>query len=176
LGNINFGSLASQWYQDNIELPFFDYYLKGERPADSIAEATVFFTGENKWHKLPQWPPAGIQQTDLYLHKGGKLSFAKATGGNSYEEYVSDPAKPVPYNDGIHSNRTTEYMDDDQRFAGVRTDVLSFETDTLTHDVTLAGPLTADLMASISTTDADFVVKLIDVFPDDFKYSDTDSM
>jgi len=134
----------------------------------------VFFTGENKWHKLPQWPPAGMQQTDLFLHKGGKLSFTKPVVNNSYEEYVSDPAKPVPYNNGITHDRTREYMDDDQRFAATRPDVLVFKTDTLTNDITLAGPLVADLKVSISTTDADFVVKLIDVFPDDFKYTDTD--
>jgi len=174
LGNIQFGSNTSEWYIENIELPFFNYYLKGIGSPDSIAEATVFFTGENKWHKLKQWPPEDMQPTNLYLHKDGKLSFNKPQLNNGFEEYVSDPAKPVPYNDGIHSGRTVEYMDDDQRFAATRTDVLTFETDTLTHDLTLAGPLTADLMVSISTTDADFVVKLIDVFPDNFKYSDTD--
>jgi uncharacterized protein len=175
LGNIQFGSNTTEWYQKNIELPFFNYYLKGEGSPDSIAEATVFFTGENKWHKLKQWPPADINPTDLYLHSGGKLSSTKTQGNDSFEEYVSDPAKPVPYNDGVHKDRTVEYMDDDQRFAANRTDVLTFETDKLTTDVTLAGPLNADLMVSISTTDADFVVKLIDVFPDNFKYSDDDS-
>jgi len=175
LGNIQFGSNTSEWYINNIELPFFNYYLKGMGSADSIAEATVFFTGENKWHKLKRWPPKEVQQTNLYLQKGGKLSFIKPQVNNSYEEYTSDPAKPVPYTDGIHKNRTIEYMDDDQRFAPTRTDVLTFETDTLTNDITLAGPLGADLMLSLSTTDADFVVKLIDVFPDNFKYSDNDS-
>lgn len=174
LGNIHFGSNTSEWYTRNIELPFFNYYLKGEGSPDAIAEATIFFTGENKWHKLPQWPPAGVQQTNLYLQQGGKLSFTKSQSTNSFEEYVSDPARPVPYNEGIHKDRTAEYMDDDQRFAATRTDVLSFETAPLNDDVTLAGPLTADLKVSISTTDADFVVKLIDVFPDNFKYSDTD--
>jgi putative CocE/NonD family hydrolase len=174
LGNIQFGSNTSEWYEENIELPFFNYYLKGIGSADSIAEATVFFTGENKWHKLKQWPPADIKPADLYLHKGGKLSFTQPQVSNSYEEYTSDPDKPVPYTDGIHKNRTAEYMDDDQRFAATRTDVLTFETDTLTRDMTLAGPLGVDLMVSLSTTDADFVVKLIDVFPDNFKYSDTD--
>jgi len=175
MGNIRFGSNTSAWYQNNVELPYFNYYLKGEGSADSIAEATVFFTGENKWHKLPQWPPAGVQQTDLFLQPGGKLSFNKSTINSSYAEYVSDPAKPVPYNDDIHSSRTREYMDDDQRFAATRPDVLVFETDTLTQDITLAGPLTADLKVAISTTDADFVVKLIDVFPDDFHYTSDDA-
>jgi putative CocE/NonD family hydrolase len=175
LGHIEFGSNTAKWYEENIELRFFNYYLKGEGSPDSISEATVFFTGENKWHKLPQWPPAGIQPTDLFLHKGGKLSFTRPTAASAFEEYVSDPAKPVPYNEGIHADRTREYMDDDQRFASTRPDVLTFETDTLTSDITLAGPLTADLQVSISTTDADFVVKLIDVFPDNFKYTDNDN-
>jgi putative CocE/NonD family hydrolase len=175
LGNIQFGSNTSEWYEENIELPFFNHYLKGTGSADSIAEATVFFTGENKWHKLKQWPPADVKPTDLYLQKSGKLSFSKPQVKNAYEEYVSDPAKPIPYNDGIHKNRTVEYMDDDQRFAATRTDVLTFETNALANDVTLAGPLDADLMVSLSTTDADFVVKLIDVFPDNFKYTNNDS-
>ena len=174
LGHIQFGSNTSKWYQDHIELPFFNYYLKGEGNADSIARATVFFTGQNKWHRLNQWPPKDVQPTNLYFQKAGKLAFNKPTSSNTYEEYTSNPAKPVPYTDGIHKKRTVEYMDDDQRFAAARTDVLTFETDTLTQDLTLAGPLVADLMVGISTTDDDFVVKLIDVFPDNFKYSDND--
>lgn len=175
LGNIQFGSHTGEWYVDNIEIPFFDYYLAGKGTADSIAGATVFFTGENKWHKLPQWPPAGVQPTSLFLQAGGKLSFNSSTTKNTYSEYVSDPAKPVPYNDGTHLDRTKEYMDDDQRFAAQRPDVLTFETDTLANDITLASPLTADLEVSISTTDADFIVKLIDVFPDNFKYTRKDA-
>jgi putative CocE/NonD family hydrolase len=99
------------------------------------------------------------------LEQDGKLSFDK-TGKTGFDTYISDPAKPVPYADQVHFNRTREYMTDDQRFAARRTDVLVFETDTLTHDITLGGPLVADLMVSISKTDADFVVKLIDVLPE----------
>ncbi|MEN0056515.1 MAG: CocE/NonD family hydrolase [Mucilaginibacter sp.] len=175
VGNIHFGSNTSTWYQENVELSFFNHYLKDEASADTIAEATVFFTGENKWHRFDQWPLPGIRYTDMYLHKDGKLLSAKPDEANAYEEYLSDPAKPVPYTDGIHPNRTAEYMTDDQRFASRRTDVLSFESDALDKDVTLAGPVKADLKVSISTTDADFIVKLIDVFPDDFKYTDHDS-
>ncbi len=109
--------------------------------------------------------------TDIYLDKNDQLSFLKPTAKENFSEYISDPAHPVPYANGELNHRTREYMDDDQRFASRRTDVLSFETDTLTDDVTLAGPVIADLMVSLSTTDADFVVKLIDVFPDDFSYS-----
>jgi uncharacterized protein len=92
-------------------------------------------------------------------------------GKPTFSEYVSDPAKPVPYTEDVHERRTNEYMTDDQRFAARRPDVLVFETDILSEDITLAGPVIADLLVSLSTTDADFVVKLIDVFPDDFKYN-----
>ncbi len=171
LGNVRFGMKTSEWYQNNIEVPFFNYYLKGKGDSSKIAEATIFFTGENTWHKLAQWPPANEQTRNLYLQENGKLNWNKPSA-TSYSEYTSDPAKPVPYTEDVHLSRTREYMSDDQRFAARRPDVLVFQTDTLTSDVTLAGPLYADLFASISTTDADFVVKLIDVYPDYFKYPD----
>ena len=99
------------------------------------------------------------------------MTSTDSTIQSAYDEYTSDPAKPVPYTQDIHFRRTREYMTDDQRFASRRTDVLTYETEILNNEVTLAGPVIADLMASISTTDADFVVKLIDVFPEDFKYA-----
>lgn len=173
LGNVQFGSNTSEWYRQNIELPFFNYYLKGKGTAETIAEATVFFTGENKWHQLPLWPPVNQDPVSLYLQDHGKLSFEAATSKQVLtDEYTSDPAKPVPYAEEVLSHRTREYMTDDQRFAAHRPDVLVYKTDLLKADVTLAGPLVADLLVSISTTDADFVVKLIDVFPDDFEYTD----
>jgi putative CocE/NonD family hydrolase len=178
LGNVRFGSKTSEWYQNNVEVPFFNFYLKGKGDSSKIAEATVFFSGENQWHELPQWPPAQEQQQNLYLQPGGKLDWSKpsplSSGGEvpgvRFTQYTSDPNKPVPYTEDVHLSRTREYMTDDQRFASRRPDVIVFETDVLTQDITLAGPLYADLFASISTTDADFVVKLIDVFPDDFRY------
>jgi uncharacterized protein len=106
------------------------------------------------------------------LESHGKLSWNKSSAKNSFDEYVSDPAHPVPYTEDVHFDRTREYMTDDQRFASRRTDVLTYQTDVLPEDVTLAGVVTADLKVSITSTDADFVVKLIDVFPDDFKYED----
>ncbi|PSL29928.1 CocE/NonD family hydrolase [Chitinophaga ginsengisoli] len=170
LGNIQFGSPTSQWYQENIEYPFFNYYLKGKGSADNIAEATVFFTGENQWRKLSQWPLTNTQQQSLYLQANGKLDFSKPLSAGSFTGYVSDPAKPVPYTEDIHFERTINYMTDDQRFAARRPDVATFETSVLTEDITVAGPLLAKLVVSTSSTDADFVVKLIDVFPNDFKY------
>jgi putative CocE/NonD family hydrolase len=170
LGNARFGSNTAEYYEKNIEFPFFQYYLNGKGTKDSLARANVFFTGENTWHQFPSWPPAGEKPTPLYLSPGGNLSFEAPSASGGFSEYVSDPAKPVPYTEDVHFHRTREYMTDDQRFAARRPDVLVFETAPLTADLTLAGPLVADLQTSISTTDADYVVKLIDVFPDDFKY------
>ena len=175
LGNIQFGSNTSEYYTNNIEVAFFDYYLRGVGTVDSISKATVFFTGENKWHHLNQWPPADITATPVYLEANGKLSLSAINNGeNSSDSYTSDPAKPVPYTEDVHFNRTRNYMTDDQRFAARRPDVLVYQTDTLTTDVTLGGPVIADLMVSISNTDADFVVKLIDVYPDNAGYNDVD--
>jgi putative CocE/NonD family hydrolase len=167
LGNVRWGSNTSEYYQDSIEIPFFQYYLNGKGSYEP--RASVFFTGENAWHEFPSWPPAA-QSTSLYLAPSGGLSFDPPPVSGGFSSYVSDPAKPVPYTSDVHFQRTREYMDDDQRFAARRPDVLVFETPPLTAALTLAGPVVADLQTSISTTDADFVVKLIDVFPDDFSY------
>ncbi|MBV8251033.1 MAG: CocE/NonD family hydrolase [Chitinophaga sp.] len=172
LGNVRFGSNTSDWYAENVEVPFFNYYLKGKGTAADIAEATIFFTGENEWRKLPVWPPADMQEKNIYLQPDGGLAFTKPTAANSFSEYVSDPAKPVPYTEDVHFTRTISYMTDDQRFASRRPDVVVFQTPVLDQDITLAGPLVADLIASTSGTDADFIVKVIDVFPDDFRYED----
>jgi putative CocE/NonD family hydrolase len=158
-----------------MEVPFFNYYLKGKGRVDSISQANVFFTGANEWRKLDSWPPAGATSRPLYFQPLGGLAWKKSSAAGGFTEYVSDPEKPVPYSDGVIGNRTREYMTDDQRFASYRPDVLVFKTDTLTEDVIVAGELTADLNVSISGTDADFVVKLIDVFPDNFHYSEEDT-
>lgn len=170
LGNVRFMANTAEWYQNNVELPFFNYHLKGKGDISKLAEATVFFTGENQWKQLPAWPPANSKQKMMYLDKDGKLSWNKPGGRGFFTEYVSDPAKPVPYTEDVHFSRTIAYMTDDQRFAARRPDVLVFQTDVLTDDVTLAGALQSDLKVSITGTDADFVVKLIDVFPNDFNY------
>lgn len=169
LGNVRWGSNTARYYQDSLESVFFNYYLK-DKGSDDLAEATIFFTGENQWKHLPTWPPAAMQETPIYLQAGNQLSFSKPATGESFSEYTSDPAKPVPYVPEVHMSRTISYMTDDQRFAERRPDVLSFQTAVLTDNVTLAGPVVADLVASVSSTDADFVVKVIDVFPDDFAY------
>ncbi|MDB5203829.1 MAG: CocE/NonD family hydrolase [Ferruginibacter sp.] len=170
LGNARFESNTSAFFQQSIELPFFNYYLKNKGSDKEITEATIFFTGENQWKQLAKWPPANVQYKDLYLNAANKLSFSKGAAGSKFYEYVSDPAHPVPYTEDVHEHRTREYMTDDQRFASRRPDVLTFQMDVLQEDLTLAGPVMADIVTAISTTDADFVVKLIDVFPDDFSY------
>ena len=173
-GNIKFGSNTSEYFQQHLEIPFFNYFLKGKGDVSQIAEANIFVTGANEWKTFSQWPPAGKQDEIMYLHANGKLSSVKPATANSFSEYISDPAKPVPYEEQVHFNRTRTYMSDDQRFASRRTDVLVFQTDTLTSDVTVTGNVIADIMTSISTTDADFVVKVIDVFPDYLSYNNVD--
>jgi putative CocE/NonD family hydrolase len=173
MGNIHFGSNTSEWYQVNIEIPYFNYYLKGKGDISKQAEATIFFSGENQWRTFNRWPPAEESDRPIYLQPGGGLSWNAPTVKNSSTDYVSDPAHPVPYTEDVHFTRTTAYMDDDQRFASRRPDVLVFQTDVLNEDLTLGGPVVADLKVSISGTDADFVVKIIDVFPDNFQYPES---
>jgi len=172
LGNVQWGSNTTEWYGKNVELPFFNYYLKQKGSIDQLKEATVFFTGANEWKHLPKWPMDEVSYESYALRKGGYLSkqVPLIAPLSSWQEYTSDPAKPVPYTEDVHFGRTREYMTDDQRFAARRPDVLVFQTEPLENDLTLGGPITADLMVAISGTDADFVVKLIDVFPDNFTY------
>lgn len=175
LGNVGFGSNTSEWYQQHIEIPFFNYFLKGKGDVSNIVEANVFISGANEWKTFNQWPPAEKQDKELYFTTGKtSLSWDKPNTNGGFEEYVSDPAKPVPYTEDVHFNRTRNYMTDDQRFATRRPDVLSFQTEELTSDLTVTGSVVADLLTSISTTDADFVVKVIDVFPDTLSFTDVD--
>jgi putative CocE/NonD family hydrolase len=170
LGNVRFGSKTSNYFQENIEIPFFNYHLKGKGNIDQLAEASIFFSGENKWRSLATWPPKEMTPTPIYFNDNSVLSFSKSAAQNSSTSYVSDPSKPVPFTEDVLEGRTREYMTDDQRFASRRTDVITFKTSVLENDLTLAGTVIADLKVAISTTDADFVVKVIDVFPDGFAY------
>ncbi len=171
LGNVDFGSNTSLYYQQNIELPFFNYFLKGIGDLSAIPEATIFLSGENTWRKFNQWPPSGKADKTIYLQDNDALDWNQPISKNGFSEYLSDPAKPVPYTEDVHFNRTRTYMTDDQRFAERRPDVATFKTSILNRDITLTGVVTADLLVSISSTDADFVVKLIDVFPDSLYYN-----
>jgi putative CocE/NonD family hydrolase len=164
VGNIYWGQDANLTYKE-LEMKFFDYYLLGKGNGD-FNEATIFITGENKWKTFSSWPPKDAKEQDLYLQPGGKLAFTRPAEDSSFDEYMTDPNKPVPYAEKVHQDRTVEYMTDDQRFAEKRPDVMVYKTDTLTEDITLAGPLTAQLFVSTTGTDADFIVKLIDVLPE----------
>ena len=172
LGIVNFGSKTSTFYQEKIEFPFFMHFLK-DKGEMNLPEAHVFETGSNVWKTYESWPPKGVESKSLYLHVNGKLSFDTPKGPvSAYDEYVSDPNKPAPFQRGIAIGMNYEYMTEDQRFSASRPDVLVYQGDVLSEDVTVAGELFADLYASTSGTDSDFIVKLIDVFPD----SSTDPM
>jgi uncharacterized protein len=163
--NQSFGSNTSKYFQDSLETAFFNFYLK-DKGSFNAAEATMFETGSNQWKQYASWPPAETKPATYYFAAGGKLGEQKPALVKSSSEYISDPAKPVPYTNGIYGRRNNEYMAEDQRFAASRPDVLVFETADLEEDLTLAGPITADLQVSITGTDADFIVKLVDVYPD----------
>jgi hypothetical protein len=167
MGDVKFGGATGDYYLDSLFLPFMNFHLKEKGNAPKLAEATVFETGANQWRKFAQWPPKNTQDRSLYLLPNGNLAFSAPTATHSFDEYLSDPAHPVPYQNRIHRQRTTDYMLDDQRFASARPDVLTYRSDVLTEDITLAGPILAELLTSITTTDADFVVKIVDVYPED---------
>ena len=160
-----FGSNTSKYFQDSLETVFFNFYLK-DKGSFNAAEATIFETGSNQWKNYATWPPANSTAVNYYFNTGNKLSLQKSPGTKVFDEYVSDPNKPVPYTNGIFGRRNNEYMAEDQRFASLRPDVVVFETEELTEDITLAGRINADLFVNITGTDADFIVKLIDVLPD----------
>jgi putative CocE/NonD family hydrolase len=169
LGPVQFNTKTSLYYRDKIELPFFEFYLKG-RATPTHPKAWVFETGTNQWRQFDAWPPKDARSKTLHLCADGRLSFnspADAEHG-AYDEYVSDPAKPVPYLDKVDIGMAAEYMVADQRFAAQRPDVLVYTTDLLAEDMTVAGPIQADLHVSTSGTDSDWIVKLIDVYPDDY--------
>ncbi|HYH01071.1 MAG TPA: CocE/NonD family hydrolase [Terriglobales bacterium] len=188
LGDVRFGSKTSEFYRQNIELPFFEYHLKGNGQLD-FPRAWVFETGRNEWQKYDAWPPPKAVKKSLYFGTNGRLSFdlqeamtcgaatqsrtqtsSEPLGGNRcgpFDEYVSDPAKPVPFIDQTSMSMERTYMTADQRLQGRRPDVLTYQTEPLEEDVTLAGPVKPSLFVSTTGTDSDFVVKLIDVYPDD---------
>lgn len=173
LGDISFGSNTSRWFQKNIEFPFFMHYLKdAEKPA--LPEATLYDVGLNRWEKFDQWPAREIQPVHLYFQDAGKIGIKTPTAEQSFSEYESDPANPVPYQGGVRSSRGVTYMIDDQRFATDRKDVVSFTIPVLDSNLTIAGRLKASLYISTTGTDADFIVKLIDVYPDSLTSVDKD--
>ena len=165
LGDIAFGSKTADFFRREIQFPFFEHYLKGA-PSPGLPRAYVFETGTNQWRRYAQWPPQNAKPRRIYFHDGQKLSFDAPGQQETFDEYTSDPNNPVPYirKPGLGMNRT--YMDGDQRFVSARADVLSYLSEPLTQDLTVAGPVSPALHVSTTGTDADFVVKLIDVYPD----------
>lgn len=164
-GDIRFGEKTSLTYQTKFELPFFEFHLKGVGDFNP-SEAHVFVTGSNQWHQFSNWPPQDVIEASLYLKENGRLDSEVPIHAESFAEYVSDPKNPVAFQDGIITERSREYMIADQRFVANRPDVLVFETEALQEDLTMLGSVTADLFVSMSGTDADFVVKIIDVYPE----------
>jgi len=165
LGNVSFDIKASIYYRDSIELPFFNYYLK-DKGTLNLVEANMFMTGKNEWKKFDEWPPKNIETKKLYIHENEKLTFdPPKLSETSFDEFISDPHKPVPFTEDIDFGMTREYMTDDQRFASKRPDVLVYQTEVLENDITMAGPTMAHLMVSTTGGDADWIVKIIDVYP-----------
>ncbi len=157
LGTAYFGQKTGPYFREHFELPFFNYFLKGKGDIVQIKKVNVFDTGADEWRALPNWPPQASAETPLYLQAKGKLSFTQNTRGAPYDEYVSDPMNPVPYTQKITP----------------RPDVLVYQTDPLTDDITVAGDIKPQIFISSSGTDSDFVIKLIDVFPDDYQYPES---
>jgi len=167
LGPVPFNARTSDYYQDRVELPFLEHHLRGGRRPLKLPKVLAFETGTNQWRAHNRWPPRG-QRRSLCLQPDGGLTFSTPTAASGFDEYVSDPARPVPFTNSTVLSMPREYMVEDQRFAGRRPDVLVYRTEALKQDVTLAGPVAVRLSVSTSGTDSDWVVKLIDVYPDDF--------
>jgi putative CocE/NonD family hydrolase len=165
LGDIKFGTPTADYYRREVEFPFFLYHLKDKGP-NPATEARVFETGGNTWQSFDAWPPRGTTDRTLYFQEHGGLSFSMpGKSATTFDEYVSDPAKPVPWSAVVRTTQGHLWMIEDQRFAASRPDVLVYRTEPLQEDVVIAGPIFASLHASTSGTDSDWIVKLIDVYP-----------
>jgi putative CocE/NonD family hydrolase len=168
LGDITFGNAPSAFYREQIEAPFFAHYLKNAAWTP-LPKAYVFETGRNVWRKYDAWPPKQAEARTLYFAAAGGLSWKVPRERDSKDEYVSDPAHPVPFTPYVaEADVPQRYMDDDQRFATRRGDVLVYETEPLKEDLTVVGPVKPRLKIASTGTDSDFDVKLIDVFPEDY--------
>ncbi len=190
LGMAYFGMKTGVYYREHFELPFFNHFLKDKGDVSEIREVNVFDTGANQWTALPNWSPSIASEKPLYLMSAGQLSFGTGSSGTRpatgklppagagprqplYDEYVSDPWNPIPYTqkrNGETIRYPRDFMTEDQRFAATRPDVLVYQTEPLTEDIVVGGSIKPELFVSSSGTDSDFIVKLIDVFPDDYKY------
>ena len=175
LGRVEFASKTGEYYRKNILFPFFEQYLKSIGDA-KLPKAYMFETGTNVWRQYSDWPPKTAESRTLYFHANGGLSFQAPAGDSTpFDEYVSDPARPVPFVNYAALNVPQEYMVSDQRFAGKRTDVLVYETPVLQDDVTIAGAISPRLFVSTTGSDSDWDIKLIDVYPTDYPDSRQDA-
>jgi putative CocE/NonD family hydrolase len=167
LGDLRFGTETSEFFRDSIEFPFFKYYLEGGEGLN-LAPATAFETGSNRWRTFDTWPPKAATPKALYLHAAGALSLVEPLGGEgeAFDQYVSDPAAPVPFLERHNTGMKPDYMAYDQRFTSARPDVLVYRSEPLATDLTIAGSVRPTLFVSTSGTDSDWIVKLIDVHPD----------
>jgi putative CocE/NonD family hydrolase len=165
LGNLNFAVRTGEFFREQIQFPFFMHYLK-DKPAD-LPKAFMFLTGINEWRRESEWPPKGARPLTLYFGAGGALSREASVdnGQEAFDEYVSDPNRPVPFLGYVVGGMTNDYITEDQRFASERPDVLTYETAPLEEDLIIAGPVKVSLNVSTTGTDSDFVVKLVDVYP-----------
>ncbi len=184
LGHVNFDVKTGDHFRKNILLPFFEKFLKDKAASDKgagdkaefkLAEVHVFETGTNIWRQYPTWPPKEARKRTLYFQDQGQLVWTAPSTAGTFDEYVSDPAKPVPFTTAITTGVPQDYVVGDQRFATSRTDVLAYQTAVLEDDVTIAGPISPRLFVSTTGTDADFVVKLIDVYPPEYPEEKNDS-
>ncbi|MDA0834306.1 MAG: CocE/NonD family hydrolase [Planctomycetota bacterium] len=167
LGYSQFNAKTAEFYREKIEFPFFKYHLKGDGDG-TTPEAWVFETGTNQWRKYDQWPPAEAKPASIYLKSGSGLSTSAPKDNDGFDEFISDPNKPVPFIDWINPAMPAEYLVADQRFASRRTDVIVYQTEILERDITLVGEVEVDFYVSTTGTDSDWIVKIIDVYPDDY--------
>ncbi|WP_312517758.1 CocE/NonD family hydrolase [Massilia sp.] len=167
LGHVRFDAKTSEYFRREIQFPFFEQHLKGVKPATTLAPVTVFETGSNVWRSYAAWPPKPAKPRTLYFGPDGTLGWAQpsSNAGAGYDEYVADPRRPVPYIGYPATGVPKEYMVSDQRFAATRPDVLVYQSEVLEEDVTVVGDVIPKLFVSTTGTDADWVVKLIDVYP-----------
>jgi len=174
LGELRFASKTAEFFRDSIQFPFFTSYLANDAHL-ALAHATKFETGSNRWRTFDSWPPKSAAARSLYLHAGGTLSFAppSAAERGAYDEYISDPAQPVPFLATRSTGMRPDYMAHDQRFAASRPDVLVYMSEPLTEDVTIAGSVRPNLFVSTSGTDSDWIVKLIDAYPDTVSHAES---
>ena len=172
LGTAYFGQKTGEYFRANMEVPFFNHFLKDKGDISAIKEVNLFDTGSHEWRGFSDYEPTSSTDTALYLTSGGRLSFTAPRGKDTFDEYVSDPAHPVPYTQKITRNYPRDFMTEDQRFASTRPDVLVYQTEALIDDITVVGDIKPNLLVSSSGTDSDFVVKVVDVFPDDYAFPD----